>query len=141
MTGFNAIAAHNGWAIAALGVGIVFVGLTLLSLMISQLHRILTIWDDRGRYLSRLRRSEQMGKKESEIACIVIPPGVKESVRKYHMLVRRIGEPIALPQLLDYAERCGLDRPHSTLNDLIRSGVLIPDQAGFYLWSRNIAEE
>lgn len=141
MTGFNAIAAHNGWAIAALGIGIVFVGLTLLSLLISQLHRILTIWDDRGQYLSRLRRGGQAEEKEPEIACIVIPPEVKESLRKYHMLVRRIGEPIALPQLLDYAERCGLDRPHSTLNDLIRNGVLVPNKVGFYLWNRNIAEE
>jgi hypothetical protein len=141
VTGLEAIAAHNGWAIAGLGICIVFTGLVLLSLTISQLHKVLALLEDPGRHLREFRGR---GKVEAEASapedvCIVIPPEIKESARQYRMLVDRLGEPFSLPRLLFYAEGCGLDHPYSALNDLIRNGLIIPNGVGFYQWNERVS--
>ena len=135
MTGLEAIAAHNGWAIAGLGICIVFTGLVLLSLTISQLHKVLALLEDPGRHLWEFRRRGQVETPEPEAACPVIPSEIKESVRQYRMLVGRLGQPFSLPRLLFDAEGCGLDHPHSALNDLIKNGLIIPNGVGFYQWN------
>lgn len=138
LTGLEAIAEHNGWAIAVLGISIVFTGLTLLSLIISQLHKVLALLEDPGRHFREFRgrgKTEAPEYPEYEEVCIVIPPEVKESARQYRMLVERLGEPFSLPRLLFYAEGCGLDHPHSSLNKLIQNGVIVPNGVGFYRWN------
>ena len=49
MTGLEAISAHNGWNIAIVGISIVFTGLTVLSLTIAQLHKILSFLENGGK--------------------------------------------------------------------------------------------
>jgi hypothetical protein len=140
VTGLDAIAANNGWAIAGLGICIVFTGLTLLSLIISQLHKVLALLEDPGRHLREFRRRGQVETPEPEkVVCPVIPPEIKESVRQYRMLVDRLGQPFSLPRLLFDAEGCGLDHPHSSLNDLIRNGLIIPNGVGFYQWNERVS--
>jgi Na+-transporting methylmalonyl-CoA/oxaloacetate decarboxylase gamma subunit len=43
MKGFESILIHNGWAIAAVGVAIIFTGLTFLAVTISQIHKVISI--------------------------------------------------------------------------------------------------
>lgn len=140
MTGLEAIAANNGWAIAGLGICIVFTGLALLSLIISQLHKVLALLEDPGRHLRKFRRRGQVDTPAPppEEVCVVIPPEIKESVRQYRMLVDRLGQPFSLPRLLFDAEGCGLEHPHSALNDLIRNGLIIPNGVGFYQWNERV---
>ena len=131
MTGLEAISANNGWAMAAVGGSIVFSGLVILSFTISQLHKVLALWD---------RRHTLFRKKESqaplkEMPTIQITGDVQEIIRDYKLLTRRIGDPIALPKLLDIAAKCGLARPHSTINMLVTSKIMIPDGKGFYRWN------
>ena len=45
MTGLEAISAHNGWSIAAVGITIVFTGLTMLCIILSQLYKVLDFWE------------------------------------------------------------------------------------------------
>ena len=45
MYGLDAIAANNGWAISGVGISIVFSGLCVLSFVISQLHKVLNLWE------------------------------------------------------------------------------------------------
>lgn len=139
MNGLEAIAAHNGWAIAGLGITIVFTGLTLLSLTISQLHKILALLEDPRRHLREFRGRGATGSDEFEEACIVVPAEIRESARHYKMLADRLGETFALPRLLAYAEQCGLERPYPALNKLIRSGLVIPDEDGFYRWNERVS--
>lgn len=51
--GLEAIATHNGWAMAATGALIVFFGLVLLSTTISQLYRIIDLFDKKRCNLKR----------------------------------------------------------------------------------------
>ncbi len=129
MTGFEAISAHNGWAIAAIGISIVFTGLTLLSIIISQLHKVLEYIEARGK-----SHGGRASKDDSEII-IVIPKEVRQAARQYRMIVDRIGEPFALPRLLELASRHGLEKPHSTINSLIKKQVILPDGEGYFTWN------
>ena len=47
MYGIDNITANNGWAMAAVGATIVFLGLVVLSFVISQIHKILELWEKR----------------------------------------------------------------------------------------------
>ena len=47
MYGFDNITANNGWAMAVVGASIVFAGLVVLSFVISQIHKILELWEKR----------------------------------------------------------------------------------------------
>jgi hypothetical protein len=137
VTGFEAIAAHNGWSIAVVGVSIVFSGLIMLSIIISQLYKVIDLWERRGEYLEQWRGgiSDRI-----DIPEIVVTPDMKETVRQYKLLAERLGEPFSLPKLLDLAVRCGLVNPHSTINRLLKQKVIVPDQDGYYRWHQSIAE-
>ena len=56
MIGIENITNNNGWAMAAVGATIVFSGLVVLSFVISQIHKLLKIWDDRGKLLERFKK-------------------------------------------------------------------------------------
>ena len=47
--GLEAINAHNGWAISVVGITIVFTGLVALSALISQLYKLVALYDDPGK--------------------------------------------------------------------------------------------
>ncbi len=141
MTGLEAISASNGWAISALGISIVFTGLTLLSITIAQLHKFLDMWEKRAEYYDRFKEKFIKKTKEQDQleSCTVLPFDVTESARNFKMLVDHIGEPFPLPKLLRFAKKCGLAHPHSSLNALILSGAIKPDDEGYYYWNKNIS--
>ncbi len=141
MTGLEAISAHNGWNIAVVGVTIVFTGLTLLSIIISQLHKVLDLWENRGKFGGTCEVPPPGADQEKEIDLSQLPlaPDIRESARHVRMLVDRLGEPFSLPRLLESAETCGLMRPHSTLNDLIGAEVIVPDGTGYYFWNSSVS--
>jgi hypothetical protein len=136
LTGLDAISAANGWSIAAVGVSIVFTGLTVLALMISQLHKVLTFWENRDQFYAAFRK-QRGAKPAAEETLIFVPGNIQESARNYRMLAGRMKEPFALPRLLEDAVRCGISHPHSTLNELILSQIIVPDGEGYYRWNRN----
>ena len=132
--GLEAIAAHNGWAIAIVGITIVFTGLVLLSLTIAQLHKILDIWDNREKlFQPSVQESRAAAGLPAEIA---LSGDMKEVVRQYMLLSKRLGDPLALPGLLDDAVKCGLVNPHSTINKLVTEGLLVSDDNGYFHWKR-----
>jgi hypothetical protein len=134
LTGLEAISAHNGWNIAIVGISIVFTGLTVLSLTIAQLHKILDFLENGGR-----KKQKQKTDMPVEPVCIILPQDIQESAHHFKLLIDYMGQPFPLPKLLEFAEKCGLKHPHSTLNDLILSGAIEPDDKGYYLWNKNVS--
>ncbi len=143
MTGIDAILYHNGFGMAAVGITIVFTALVVLSLVISQLHKLLIIWDDRETYINKACRFfsvlkpkgglvPKKAKKESKAAYVI---NIKESSRQFSILIQSIGEPFSLPELIRIAESLGIERPYSTVSHLIAGNLIIPDQKGFFLWN------
>lgn len=143
MSGLENIAAHNGWAMAAVGISIVFSGLILLSFVISQLHRILDLFE-RWHPSARKNKNRKQEKPLPENQ-LKLPPtdtadaanGIKnleEIIRNYKMITHRLGEPFSLPKLLNLAEKHGLAKPYSTVNMLIMSEIIVADGNGFFIW-------
>lgn len=138
MTGLEAINANDGWSIALLGVSIVFSALIILSLTISQLHKALGMWDNRSTYFKKLKRSNRMEIPEEPETCVFLPQDIHETARHFQLLVMHLGQPFALPKLLENADRCGLHRPHSALNDLLKTEAIIPEGDGYYRWNDKV---
>jgi len=134
--GLEAIKANNGWAISALGISIVFTGLTLLSLSISQIHKILDFWENRDGFFDRIKAARKNGKK-------TFPPPSAEfksldttrTAVEYKLLTNRIGVPFSLPRLLKMAKKSGLYKPHLSINELLKAGLIAPDGDGFFYWN------
>jgi len=136
LLGFEAIKNNNGWEYALLGISIVFSGLVILSFVISQLHRLLGVWDNRASILETLKSRRKAAPSPAETETSEAPHSntLAEARLQYRMLVDRIGEPFALPKLLKQAEKSGLYRPHATINDLLQAGIIVPDETGYYVW-------
>ena len=136
LLGIKAISAQNGWQYAFLGVCIVFSGLVLLSFVLSQLHKLLGLWENRtsiGQQLKdRLKKDDPL--EELETPQPELSSDLMESKLHFQMLVERIGYPFALPKLLRLAEKSGLHRPHATINELLRAGIIRPDKNGYFTW-------
>ncbi len=132
MTGLEAIAHHNGWAIAAVGISIVFTGLTVLSIIISQLHKVLTFWDERKTHYERLKDRWQ----KEELPDFALAQDIEESARQFRLLTDRLGEHFPLPKLLELAQKCGLAHPHSAMNDLLITKRIVPDGKGYFVWNK-----
>jgi Na+-transporting methylmalonyl-CoA/oxaloacetate decarboxylase gamma subunit len=58
--GFENITANNGWAMAVVGASIVFLGLVILSFVISQVHKILNLWEQRDEFFNRNKKQAQI---------------------------------------------------------------------------------
>jgi hypothetical protein len=149
LIGLENISAHNGWAMALVGISIVFSGLILLSFVISQLHRILDLFE---RWYIFARKNNHKSRRKAAEKCVTELPATltpdktaapnkttdekhsEEIIRNYKMITHRMGEPFSLPKLLDLAEKRGLNRPYSTVNMLIASEDIVPDGNGFFVW-------
>jgi hypothetical protein len=121
---------------AAVGISIVFTGLVVLSLAISQLHKVVALLEEPDRFSALFRKKDAAPAGSEEVLC-VIPGDIHESARNFKMLVDRMPEPFSLSRLLEDAVRCCVVHPHSTLNKLIVSDIIVPDGEGYYRWNKN----
>jgi hypothetical protein len=124
--GLEAISTHNGWAMAFAGIIIVFTGLVVLSSTIAQLHKILRLFN---------------GRPANDTEGVSAPDptmhhNLAVSARQFRLISDRIGESFPLPQLIELAELSGMFRPHSTMNDLLRAGLIVPDGKGCFFWKQ-----
>lgn len=136
MLGFEGISNNNGWQYALVGICIVFSGLVILSFVISQLHKLLGLWENRESIVAAMkaRRKSERPTVAAETRPVEYSSTLAEAELQYRMLVDRIGEPFALPKMLKQAEKSGLYRPHATINDLLQAGIIVPDETGYYVW-------
>ena len=136
MVGLEAISAHNGWAMSVLGISIVFTGLLLLSFAVSQIHKALGFWDNCCQRIKKLRQGKN--KQNAVTPDLTLPDDVKESARQFKLLIELTGEPFLLSKLLDFSEKCGLLHTHSSVNNLLKAKLIIPDGMGYFLWNHEI---
>lgn len=145
MKGLEAIAFHNGWNISAAGIFIVFSALVTLSFIISQLHKILMIWEQKEAYFKKLRRLFTRPRKTTAPFKIKASETFIESARQFNLLVQSMKEPFSLPKLITLAQKIDLVRPFSTVHQLLSVNIIVPDGKGFYYWDheayKNIRKE
>ena len=125
---FALISANNGWAMAVTGAIIVMIGLSLLSLVISQLHKIIAFFDNRIQP-SAPSRAQQPPVPE-------FPPhsDLEAFASLYKALSAELGQSFELAKLHSLANRDRLPHPHLTIRSLREAGYLIPAGEGFFTW-------
>jgi len=136
--GLSNITANNGWAMALVGATIVFLGLVVLSFVISQIHRILGLWDRREELLAGLRgkpRPAETPKIEGPVYKERRLPTVDELVSVYRPLVEQLKEPFDLMQLFEISNKMEIPHPNLSINRLREANILIAQGDGKFTWS------
>jgi hypothetical protein len=137
--GFDNITAQNGWAMAAVGAAIVFSGLVVLSFAISQIHKILELWENRGVRKKRPPETAHTGETPKIESPLYKPPHlptVNDLISIYRPLVEQLKEPFELPQLFEISNKMDLAHPHLSIKQLWDADVLIAQGDGTFTWNK-----
>jgi hypothetical protein len=137
--GFDNITANNGWAMAIVGATIVFAGLVVLSFVISQIHKILDLWEKKdvlteGR--KKASRKDAAPKIQGPVYKTPHLPSVNDLVSIYRPLVEQLKDPFDLSQLFEISIKMDLAHPHLSINKLREADVLIAQGDGTFTWNK-----
>jgi len=142
MFGVDNITNNNGWAMAVVGATTVFLGLVVLSFVISQIHKILKLWEQKDEFLSRFKKQVQTEGPKTIKAPVSIQrrlPSVKELASIYRPLVEQLKQPFVLLQLFEISNKMDLPHPHLSIKYLQEAGVLVPQGDGTFTWDKQNA--
>lgn len=132
---FAAITQHKGWAMALTGASIVLTGLTVLSLIISQLHKILGFFEKKDK---KTTPSATTGEKAP--SAINETPGfdpladLQKCAQLYQSMTSKLGESFGLAQLYKALDEASCPHPHITVRELKEAGFLAPADEGLFSW-------
>jgi hypothetical protein len=137
--GFENIAANNGWGMAAVGASIVFLGLVVLSFVISQIHKILRLWEERDKFFNRFGKQVPVTgeeKSKSPVYKISRLPAVTELASIYRPLAEPLGERFELSRLHEISKKMNLPHPHLSIKYLVDADILIAQGDGTFSWNK-----
>ena len=133
MYGLDAISAANGWAMAIAGALIVMTGLSVLSFVISQLHKVAG-WLEKG--LEKKSTDQEKTTTELPKPSPVQHPvfNIDEAREALKPLASELGEEFELKFLYEIAAVNDLPHVHLSIRNLRESGVIIASGEGLYRW-------
>jgi len=137
--GIEAINANNGWAISVVGITIVFSGLVVLALVISQLHKLLDLYENPRKIKNWFSGGKEKDTPlETPSVIMVFTEEQKEIAKQFALLVRTMEDHFSLPRLLNLARISGVKNFHSNLNILLKSAIIYPDKEGYFCWNQDL---
>ena len=133
MYGLEAISAQNGWAMAVAGALIVMAGLTVLSFVISQLHKIAALLE---KGVEKRSEKKQAVKNVPQEAVVRKPQGfdLDEAQTRLKPLAAELEEPFELKNLFERASSAELPHVHLSIRSLRESGVIVSAGEGRFVW-------
>jgi hypothetical protein len=130
--GIAAITANNGWAMAAVGATIVISGLTVLSIVISQLHKLIALLEKKSEETDMDRiQTDQPVDLSGEVDLL---DDLGALARIYQSLTVAPGESFPLTELYKILNAEKLPHPHITIRELRAAGYLVPSGKGTFSW-------
>ncbi len=144
MYGLEAINAYNGWAMAVTGPLIVMAGLTILSIIISQLHKLVAVFDKKEKPTTESVVTGKKAKpavdplasKEKISVPKVLPSDISETAEIYQKLIDKLEQPFELNDLYKLAAQNNFPHPILTVSRLRDAGLLISESEGLFVWKR-----
>ncbi len=141
MYGLGAITANNGWVMSVTGALIVFSGLAVLSFVISQLHKVLNLWENRVYYYQKLNNNKRQTDKaestqEKTPSQPVSPQDMDDNIVNYMPLLEELGESFQLSELYVLSQKKGLGHPHLSITYLRQANILISQGDGVFTWNQ-----
>jgi len=133
------IVMHNGWSQAFLGASIVMTGLIILSIAISQIHKLVDFWENRSKKgapepaTSGAETTEGGLTSEIPIQC---PADISQTAALYKPLVDQLESTFELKDLYQRAAQSDLPHPHITIKCLREAGILTAQGDGMFSWNQ-----
>lgn len=134
MYGLEAINAHNGWAMAVTGAVIVMIGLSVLSFIISQLHRILDIMDNRNARKSIKVNTQSPADVSASLPALPPLSNLSETMNHFKPLTQEVGDIFDLATLYQIFIHHDDPHPHLTIRSLREQGYLVSTGEGLFSW-------
>ncbi|MCJ8502651.1 OadG family protein [Desulfatitalea alkaliphila] len=141
MYGLEAINDAHGWQMAALGVSIVFSSLIVLSIVISQLHNLLELWEKRKTLLPAGTAPDADAAPPTVAPDDdllphppVCPTEIAAVATLWDPLIQQLDAPFTLQALYKAADANRFPHPHLTVNRLRDAGFLAPAGDGRFTW-------
>lgn len=132
MYGLEAISANNGWAMAITGPLIVMSGLTILAIIISQLHKLVAVFDKKETPAA----APPAGSKDEIPVPRVFPDDITETAEIYQMLIDKLEQPFELKDLYQLAGQNDFPHPILTVTRLREAGILTSESEGLFIWNK-----
>ena len=124
---------------------IVMSGLTILSIIISQLHKLVAVFDKKteptAESAAKDKKNSQTpepGVKATDESSVpqILPNDISETAKIYQILIDRLEQPFELSDLYRLAEKDGFPHPILTVSRLRDAGILKTQGDGLFLWNR-----
>lgn len=125
------IQANNGWAMAIAGAIIVMCGLTLLSLIISQLHKVITLFEAKPKPQHEVTEPAPAKRGAGDIDFL---NDLEGTAKLYKVISEELGTTFDLSRLYQITQRDQLPHPHVTIRNLRQAGYLTPVGEGRFSW-------
>ena len=123
---------------AVAGALIVMSGLALLSLVISQLHKVFRIPVKRKEKTKQKKEllKEEAKDKEGAASPDRCLSDIDERASLYQPLVEHLDEFFQLRELYEISRKNNFPHPHLTIRDLRGAGILVPKGDGIFCWNK-----
>jgi hypothetical protein len=132
--GFQAIAHHNGWAMAVAGALIVMSGLAALSFIISQFPRLIRFFDKEKGAQKELPSAQESAMPSEPGIPDRCPADINAAGELYRRFTGKLGDSFELTDLYRACLEKNLPHPHLTIKCLREAGLLIPTGEGLFIW-------
>ena len=142
MFGIDNITNNNGWAMAVVGATTVFLGLVVLSFVISQIHKILELWENRAEKLNGNQKQARVDGKQKPAPLAAKAnhlPTTSALASIYRPLVQQLKEPFQLIQLFEKTKEMNLPHPHLSIKNLQEADILVAQGDGTFTWNKQNA--
>jgi hypothetical protein len=138
--GLDNIALYNGWSQAVLGAFIVMTGLVILSIAISQIHKLVDFWERRAQKPAPAPAAAPTGTATTVDGLTLdvpeqCPADIDQVATLYQPLVAQLGTTFELQELYRRAAQFDLPHPHITIKCLREAGILLPQGDGKFSWN------
>jgi len=134
VTGFEAITAQNGWTMAVTGVLIVMVGLTLLATIISQLHKVLALFERKN---VEDQDHQPNAKPRRTLPAADLITDLSAAAGFYQSITTELGDSFLLTSAFELLKQEGIPHPHLTIKTLRENGYLVPLGEGRFTWKKS----
>ena len=120
---------------------IVMSGLIILSIIISQLHKLVAILDKKAEKAKetvvKSQTTEPVFTRRDEIYVPkILPNDISETAKIYQMLIDKLEQPFELSDLYTLAEQHNFPHPILTVSRLRDAEILIHEGEGLFIWKR-----
>jgi hypothetical protein len=136
--GLDAISSNNGWAMALTGALIVMCGLALLAAIISQLHKVIALFEKKPLIVEKPipESAPSFAQLSAEVDIL---NDLAAAARIYQSVLGERDESFKLTQLYAACTHEQMPHPHLTIRALRDSGYLQPCGDGLFCWDKSLS--